>query len=78
MLEQTPDEDDARARATAALDGGVPAGVLDSDGYPTLEPGLWVLFTGRYASQAEAADQAARYSAAGFPNAQPAFVSEEG
>ena len=78
VLARTPDEADARARATAALDGGVPAGVLDSDGYATLEPGTWVLFAGRFETQDEAAAEAARYAAAGFPDAEPAFVSEEG
>jgi hypothetical protein len=75
-LARTPDEDIARARATAAVGAGIPAGVLDSDAYPTLEPGAWVLFTGRFDTETEAAREAARYAAAGFPEAQVAFVSD--
>ena len=76
VLAETSDETTARARATAAVANGVPAGVLDAAAYPTLEPGVWVLFAGRYETRAEAAEQAARYAAAGFPDAEAAFVSE--
>jgi hypothetical protein len=76
VLARTPDETTARARAAAAVDGGIPAGVLDSTDYPTLDPGVWVLFAGRYDTQAEAAEDAARYVAAGFPDAEAAFVSD--
>jgi predicted nucleic acid-binding Zn ribbon protein len=76
VLAQTPDEATARARATAAVGGGVPAGVLDSDAYPTLQPGMWVLFTGEFDTQAEAAEEAARFVASGFPEAAAAFVSD--
>jgi len=77
VLAQTPDEAAARTRATATVGGGVPAGVLDSDGYPTLEPGMWVLFVGRFDTETEAAREAARYAAAGFPDAGVAFVSDQ-
>jgi hypothetical protein len=76
VLATTDDETSARARATAAVGSGVPAGVLDADEYPTLEPGAWVLFAGRFETRATAAEEAARYAAAGFPEARPAFVSE--
>ena len=75
-LARMPDEDIARARATAAVGAGIPAGVLDSDAYPTLEPGAWVLFVGRFDTETEAAREAASYAAAGFPEAQVAFVSD--
>lgn len=77
VLATTPDEGEARAQATAAVGSGVPAGVLDSDGYPTLEPGAWVLFTGRFDTQGQAAKEAARYAATGYPNARAEFVSEQ-
>lgn len=76
VLAESPDETTARARATAAVGGGIPVGVLDSDSYPTLEPGRWLLFVGRYDTRAEAAEEAARYVAAGFPDAEAAFVSD--
>jgi len=77
VLATTPDETDARTRATAAVGGGLAAGLLDSDAYPTLEPGLWVLFAGRYETRDEAEEDATRYAAAGFPDAEAAFVSEQ-
>ena len=77
VLARAPDEASARAQATAALGGGVPAGVLDSDRYPTLEPGTWMLFAGRFESRADAAAEATRYAAEGFPDAQARFVSED-
>ena len=75
-LAETPDETTARARAAGAASGGVPAGVLDSNTYPTLVPGVWVIFVGRFETRAEAVEEAARYVAAGFPDAEAAFVSE--
>ena len=77
LLATEDDERAARARATAAVGSGVPAGVLDSDAYPTLAPGEWVLFAGRFETREQAADEAARYAAAGFPDARQAFVSEQ-
>ena len=77
VLAETPDETTARARAAVAADGGVPAGVLDSNAYPTLAPGVWVIFAGRFETRAEAVEEAARYVAAGFPDAEAAFVSEQ-
>ena len=77
VLARAPDEASARAQATAALSAGVPVGVLDSDRYPTLEPGAWMLFTGRFQSRDDAAAEAARYKTSGFPKAQARFVSED-
>ena len=76
-LAATPDETDARTRAEAAARGGLRVGVLDTDAYPTLDPGMWVLFSGRYDTREEAAEDAARYVIAGFPAAQVAFVSTD-
>lgn len=77
VLATADDEDTARAQATAAVGAGIPVGVLDSDAYPTLEPGLWVLFTGQFDSREGATEEATRYAALGFPNAEPRFVSDE-
>jgi hypothetical protein len=77
VLARASDETTARARATAAVGGGIPAGVLDSTDYPTLDPGMWILFAGRYDTESEAAEDAARYVAAGFPDAEAAFVSDQ-
>lgn len=76
LLVTTGDEASARARATAAVGAGVPAGVLNSSDYPTLAPGRWALFTGRFDSREVAAEEATRYAAAGFPEAEPGFISD--
>ena len=76
-LAEAPDETSARARATAAVGGGVPAGVLQSDSYPTLDPGKWLVFAGRFETQSEAEEEATRYVAAGFPDAEAVFVSDQ-
>lgn len=44
----------ATARADAIGDRGQPVGVLRSDDYPSLNPGLWVAYAGPYASADEA------------------------
>jgi hypothetical protein len=44
--EATEEEADADAAAVAAA--GHPAGVLRSDDFPTLNPGLWVAYAGPY------------------------------
>ena len=74
VLAEAADETTARARAAAAVGAGVPAGVLGSDEYPTLEPGKWVLFAGRFDTRAEAAEEATRYVTAGFPDAEAEFI----
>ena len=78
VLGAEPDETAARQRASAAVSGGVPAGVLDSDAYPTLEPGTWVVFTGRFESRAQAEAEAARYAGGGYPEAQARLVAPDG
>lgn len=44
----------ATSRADAIGDRGQPVGVLRSDDYPSLNPGLWVAYAGPYASAEEA------------------------
>jgi hypothetical protein len=77
VLAQAPNETIVRTQATAALRAGIPAGVLESDRYPTLEPGTWVLFAGRFESLAEAVAATERYAEAGFPDAEPRYVGDE-
>jgi hypothetical protein len=77
VLAQEDDEAAARTRAAAAVGSGVPAGVLDSDRYPTLEPDTWMLFAGRFGTREEAAAEATRYAGEGFPEAEARFVSED-
>jgi hypothetical protein len=52
---QTGGRPRALARARAARAKGLPAvGVLDSSRYASLHPGYWIVFSGVYASEAEA------------------------
>lgn len=44
----------ATSRADAIGDRGQPVGVLRSDDYPSLNPGLWVAYAGPYATADEA------------------------
>jgi hypothetical protein len=54
-LPQTGGRAPALARARAARAKGLKAvGVLDSSRYASLHPGYWIVFTGIYASEAEA------------------------
>jgi hypothetical protein len=76
-LAEAPDETTARARATAAANGGVEAGVLESSSYPTLDPGTWLVFVGSFETESEAQEEATRYVAAGFPDAESVFVSDQ-
>lgn len=65
-LPQSGGKQVAVARAREARDGGLPAvGVLDTSRYASLHPGYWLVFTGVYASEAEATSslRAARASA---------------
>jgi len=76
ILATARDEASARTRAAAAVQSGVPAGVLDSDAYPTLEPGHWILFAGSFDNRADALADAARYAGSGFPEADVEFVGD--
>jgi hypothetical protein len=54
-IPQTAGRTQALARARAARAKGLPqVGVLDSSRYASLHPGYWIVFTGVYASEAEA------------------------
>lgn len=54
-IPQTAGRAVAVARARAARGRGLPqVGVLDSSRYASLHPGYWIVFTGVYASEAEA------------------------
>lgn len=55
VLPQTAGRASALTRARAARSKGLPqVGVLDSSRYASLHPGYWIVFSGVYASEAEA------------------------
>jgi septal ring-binding cell division protein DamX len=51
VLESSSTEQAAKARAKELASQGVAVGLLDSDGYSSLEPGRWVVFSGQYDSR---------------------------
>jgi len=66
----------ALARARAAKHAGLPAvGVLVSSDFSSLHPGYYVVFSGIYPSQAEAAAAVASAHARGFPDAYQTRVT---
>jgi hypothetical protein len=68
-LLETPTKKEAIAEAKKAIKKGVPAGVLQSDGYRTLPPGLYVVFAGVYQTTAQARTAADGYAKKGFGSA---------
>ncbi len=68
-------EADAQAIAGEASSAGVSmVGVLDSSQFPSLNPGYWAVFSGPYATQAEATAAAATIQGQGYPDAYPREV----
>jgi hypothetical protein len=66
----------ALARARAAKQAGLPAaGVLVSSEYSSLHPGYYVVFSGIYASQAQASAALSAAHAHGFPDAYQTRVT---
>ena len=68
-LLETPSEKEAKAKAKAAIKKGIPAGVLQSDAYQTLPPGLYVVFAGQYKTAKQATAAANGYADKGFGSA---------
>jgi hypothetical protein len=68
--------EDKLAKAKAAGISG--AAILQSDDFPTLNPGYWVVFDGQYDSVDQAQTQAASDRGKGeFSDAYPRFVSKD-
>jgi hypothetical protein len=57
VLESSATQTAAQSRARELASQGVPVGILNSDGYSSIEPGRWVVFSGQYDTQ-RAAHQA--------------------
>jgi hypothetical protein len=57
VLESAATQTAAESRANELAAQGVPVGILNSDGYSSIEPGRFVVFSGQYDSK-RAADQA--------------------
>jgi hypothetical protein len=57
VLESSATRSAGESRAKELAGQGVPVGLLNSDGYSSIEPGRWVVFSGQYDTK-RAADQA--------------------
>ena len=57
---------------------GISAGVLNSSQHPSMVPGFWIVFSGRYPSQAAAQAAAAKLQAEGHKRAQAREVAPPG
>jgi hypothetical protein len=77
-LLETPTRKEASAEAKKAIKKGIPAGVLQSDGYSTLPPGLYVVFAGQYRTAAQARTAADRYAKNGFGSAYGRLIQPKG
>lgn len=73
VLLTTKSEKTAGETARKAVAGGLPAGVLESDGYKRFEPGLYVVFSGQYDDVDAASNQAGQVGADN-PGAYARFV----
>jgi hypothetical protein len=62
-------------RFTAA---GIAVGVLNSSEHPTMPPGYWIVFAGRYPDEASASAAAAKLRASGHPRAVARRVAPPG
>jgi hypothetical protein len=62
----------SRARTTSA--NGIQVGVLNTSLHPTLHPGRWIVWSGRYPTKAQASAAAAQLLSLGQAHAHPLLV----
>ncbi len=74
VLASATSQSSANQIAARASADGLQAGVLYSGAYPTLTPGYWVVFSGTYATSAEA-QAAASNAQSSFPGAAARYVA---
>ena len=67
VLTQSKKKSDAEAQAKAAAGHSISAGVLHSNDFSGLKPGLWVAFMGQYTSRTAAERAQKRDAAQGYP-----------
>jgi hypothetical protein len=73
VLSTAGDRASAEAFARTVSDGGVKAGVIESDRHADLGTGLFLVFAGVYGDEAKAAAEAAELAEA-YPGAYPQYV----
>lgn len=75
ILASKPDEAAARQVQREASDAGLDAGVLNSNAFPSLRPGYWVVFSGAHSSQGDAAKRQSRARSLGYGDAYARFIA---
>ena len=68
----------AHATARRIAGAGIPVGVLNSTEHPALAPRYWVVFSGRYATDAAARSHAIALVAEGYPSAHARLIGRPG
>jgi hypothetical protein len=68
----------ADAKAAGLVAGGLRVGVFNSSQHPSLKPGYWIVFAGRYPHGTEAAAAAVRLRNNGHPEAHARQVARPG
>jgi hypothetical protein len=77
-LFETKSSKQAVAKAKGAIKKGIPAGVLQSDGYQTLPSGIYVVFAGNYKTAQQATSAANSYAKKGFGSAYGRLIQPRG
>ena len=75
ILASVRSEAEARALQSQATERGLDAGVLHSSDFRSLRPGYWVVFSGSFPSQADAARRTSRAKELGYGQSYPRLVS---
>ena len=75
MLGAFSSEANARTRQREAAERGLDAGVLYSSEFSSLRPGYWVVFSGDFESESDAAARASHARELGYSDSYPRFVS---
>jgi hypothetical protein len=78
VLATSTTEAEAEATAQEIASSGIQVGVLDSSQHPRLKPGQWLVFTGRYPTEAVAEQAVAALQPIGHPQAVARLVGRPG
>ena len=78
QLAQRRFKNKAFATARRVEQDGLHAGVLNSSDHPTMIPGYWIVFDGRYPDRATAQTAALKLGPKGYPRAHPVRVAPPG
>jgi septal ring-binding cell division protein DamX len=77
-LATTSTEAEAQTTAQQIASNGIQVGILDSSQHPRLKPGVWIVFTGRYPTQAQAEQVVTALQAVGQQQAVAKLVGRPG